>query len=103
MLTVTDNASQAIQALTTSVEAPEAGLRIFAQPTGDGQDQATLELALTEGPAMGDEVLDLAETKLFLEVNAAAYLEDKVLDADIEGENVRFSISQQGPETDEVI
>jgi iron-sulfur cluster assembly protein len=96
VLTVTENASQAIQALADSVETPEAGLRIFAQQAGDGESQATLELALTEGPAMGDEVVELEETKLFLETNAATYLEDKVLDADVEGENVRFSISLQG-------
>lgn len=98
MLTVTENATTAIRELTSSVEADDAGLRIFAQPTENGSNEATLELTLTEGPAMGDQVLDLPESKIYLEMNAAAYLEDKVLDASIEGENVRFSIAEQAPE-----
>lgn len=98
MLTVTENATTAIQELTKSVEANDAGLRIHAEPTGNGSGEATLELTLTEGPAMGDQVLDLPESKVYLEMNAAAYLEDKVLDAAIEGDNVRFSIAQQTPE-----
>lgn len=95
VLTITPNASQAIQALTESVPQEEVGLRIFAQPTGDGPNEATLELALTEGPAAGDEVIELQGSNVFLDQNAAAYLSDKVLDAEVEGENVRFSIAEE--------
>lgn len=106
MLTITPDATQAIQALTEAVPQEEVGLRIFAQPTGDGRNEASLELALTEGPAAGDEVVEVQGANLFLEANAAAYLSDKVLDAEVQGENVRFSIAQgteeggpQGTET----
>lgn len=95
VLTITPNATQAIQTLTEAVPQEEVGLRIFAQPTGNGQNEATLELALTEGPAAGDEVVEIEGTSLFLEPNAAAYLSDKVLDAEVEGESVRFSIGEE--------
>lgn len=95
MLTITEQASTAIQAIVGSVDAEDAGLRIFAQPTDDGQAEATLELALSEGPAAGDQIVELEDSKVYLELNAAAYLDDKVLDAQIDGENVRFSIAEK--------
>lgn len=101
MLTITPDATQAIQALAESVPQESVGLRIFAQPTGDGQNEATLELALTEGPAAGDDVIDLPGTSVYLESNASAYLSDKILDADVEGESVRFSIGQEAGEAGE--
>ena len=95
VLTITETASTVIQTLTQSVDAEEAGLRIFAQPASNGDNQATLELTLSEGPMMGDQVVELEETKVYLEPNAANYLEDKVLDATVEGENVHFSIAEK--------
>lgn len=94
MLTLTTNAAEAIKELVGTAEAPEgAGLRIASEPVGESE--ATLELELTEGPASGDEVLEHEGANVYLEAQAAAYLNDKVLDAEVEGEAVRFKIGEQ--------
>ncbi|MGH2734326.1 MAG: hypothetical protein ACRDKZ_02000, partial [Actinomycetota bacterium] len=94
VLTVTDQASTAIKGLIEQSEVPDGGLRIFAEPL-EG-DQASLELALTPSPGPGDEVMDSQGALIYLETNAAAFLTDKVLDAALEGDGVRFSINEQG-------
>lgn len=94
MLTVTEEAATAIKGLCESAEAPEgAGLRIYAQPVDE--ERASLELALTPEQGPGDQVVKEAGATIYLEPNAAAYLNDKILDADAEGEQVRFSINEQ--------
>lgn len=95
MLTVTDEAATAIKGLCESPEAPEgSGLRIYAQPINE--NQASLELALSPEAGPGDQVLEASGATIYLEPNAAAFLEDKVLDAEAEGEQVKFSINEQG-------
>ena len=41
----------------------------------------------------GDQVLE--GTQIFLEPDAAEFLDNKLLDADVEGEEVRFSLDVQ--------
>lgn len=94
MLTVTDQAATAIKGLIQQSEVPDGGLRIYAEPL-EG-DQASLELALTPQPGPGDQVMESEGALIYLETNAAAFLDDKVLDAAPEGDGVRFSINQQG-------
>ena len=94
VLTLTPNAADAIKDLVGTSDAPEGtGLRIASQPVGESE--ASLELALTEGPMSGDEVLEEQGVNVFLEAQAAAFLTDKILDAEIEGEAVRFKIGEQ--------
>jgi iron-sulfur cluster assembly protein len=94
VLTLTPSAADAIKELVGSADAPDGtGLRIASEPVSESE--ATLELALTEGPMSGDEVLEDQGVNVFLEAQAAAFLNDKVLDADIENEAVRFKIGEQ--------
>ena len=97
MLTITTDAASAIKGIVETSDASGGGLRIFAQPVNDSE--ASLELALTDEPGPGDQVVDAQGATVYLEQAAAAYLEDKVLDANVEGERVRFSIDQQPDET----
>jgi iron-sulfur cluster assembly protein len=57
--------------------------------------QATLDLSLAEAPAIGDAVVEEEGAKVFLEQSAALFLDDKILDASVEGERVSFSIVEQ--------
>jgi iron-sulfur cluster assembly protein len=94
MLTLTTSASEAIQTLIDSVGGPEgAGLRIWAEPVGE--QQSSLEIALTPGPQEADEVVETSEVPVYLEPQAAIFLHDKVLDASVEGDTIQFSISDQ--------
>lgn len=95
MLTITTEAAQAINAIVGSSPVPQGGLKITAKPvTGS---ESTLELSVVESPAETDRVIEDQGTRVFLEQLAADYLEDKVLDAEVEGEQVRFTLQDQAP------
>jgi iron-sulfur cluster assembly protein len=97
MLTITDSAVSAIRSLTTQPDLPvEAGLRIMQQ----GEGAPSFQLALTEGPAAGDQVVEEGGARVFLEAGAARVLEDMALDAQVnEQGDLAFRISDQAPPT----
>jgi len=92
MLTLTDSAVSAIRTLTSQPEVPgETGLRIMAQDEG-----TSFQLALAEGPAAGDQVVEEGGARVFVESTAAAVLDDKALDAQVnEQGDLMFRISDQ--------
>jgi len=94
MLTITPTAAEAIRAILDSTDVPEdGGIRIsIAQQNGA---QATLELAVSPAPLEGDEVLEADGAHVFLDELAAMALEDKALDAQIEGDEISFEIDER--------
>ena len=61
-------------------------------------DAAALQLSTATGPAENDQILEASGARLYLEPEAATYLEDKVLDAQVDQEGQpRFSLAVQGP------
>ena len=48
-----------------------------------------------EGPGLGDEVVEDQGVQVFLEQQVVPYLEDKLLDAEITAEEVRFMLEAQ--------
>lgn len=79
MLTVTEAAAEAISALTAQQGADESGLR-FALQSMEGEG-AQLALSVAPAPQDGDRVVGTdGGAKVFLEPQAAALLDDKVLD-----------------------
>jgi iron-sulfur cluster assembly protein len=100
MLTITSNAAEAIRAIVQSTDVPdEGGIRIsIARQNGS---QASLELALSPAPMEGDDVLELNGAHVFLDEMASVALDDKSLDAEMEGGEISFGIverEEQGPE-----
>jgi iron-sulfur cluster assembly protein len=100
MLTITSNAAEAIRAIVQSTDVPDdGGIRIsIAQQNGS---QATLELSLSPAPVEGDSVIEVNGAHVFLDETASVALDDKSLDADIEGNEISFGIVEQdeeGPE-----
>ena len=95
MLTFTHEAAEAIDAVVHSApNAPDsAGLRIARGVAPDGQEG--LQLSVTGRPEPDDAVLEAEGTPVFLDAEAAAMLDDKVLDARIEGEQVGFLLREQ--------
>jgi Fe-S cluster assembly iron-binding protein IscA len=57
--------------------------------------QAKLQLSVVALPAEDDEVIEEQGVRVFLEPEAAALLDDKVLDASIEQDQVEFTIADQ--------
>lgn len=94
MLTLTDSAVTAIRNLTSQPELPEdTGLRIMSQNEGGPAFQVTL----AESPAAGDQVIETAGARVFLEPDAAVALDDKSLDAQVDDQGtVAFTLADQG-------
>jgi len=94
MLTMTDNAATAIRDITSQEAVPPgAGLRIAADEAGDG-----LVLSLVPQPFEGDQIVDSAGARLFLDRHAAALLDDKELDVTVDPSgDLQFSVTDQWP------
>lgn len=87
MLTLTDHAQDAGRTLTQDPQAPEsAGLRIAAGDEG-------FELMLVAEPAPGDAPIDERGARVFLEEQASQLLQERTLDAQIEGDKVNFFLA----------
>jgi iron-sulfur cluster assembly protein len=96
VLAISEDAAAAIRGIVESQGVPEgAGLRITREETTDpdGNTRTDLRLSVVAGPQEGDEVLE-AE-RVFVAPDAADLLDDKLLDADYVGDDVRFSLDVQ--------
>lgn len=96
MLSVTDNAATAIDGILSSRDLPEgAGVRLAQEASGpDGDGESGIRLDLVTEPVIGDEVLE--EAQVFIEPETARMLDDKLLDAEVSGDQVRFAVKEQG-------
>jgi len=92
LLALTDSAVQAVKDIVSSSDQiPEtAGLRLVAERAGT---QANLQVSVVPLPAEDDEVIEEQGARVFLEPDAAALLDDKVLDASVEQNQVAFMIA----------
>jgi iron-sulfur cluster assembly protein len=95
VLTITHEAAEAIDAVVHSATnaSDTAGLRIARAVTADGQQG--LELSVADAPVSDDAVLEAEGTPVYLDSEAAAMLDDKVLDAEVDGERVGFLLREQ--------
>jgi iron-sulfur cluster assembly protein len=93
MLILTDKATNVIRSIPERPEYPDtAGLRIAATAEG----QARLSAMPAETPEAGDQVIENEGARVFLDAEAAARLDDQVLDAVIDAENrVEFVLAGQ--------
>jgi iron-sulfur cluster assembly protein len=91
MLTLTDNAADVVQKIVEqTVEEEQAGLRISQQA------DESLALAPTVTSHPGDQIVEDKGARVFLDEGAAALLEDKILDAQVEEDGaVQFAIGIQ--------
>jgi iron-sulfur cluster assembly protein len=89
VLTLTDNAATEIRNLVAHPDVPdEGGVRIASNTDG------ALTLAIAAGPADGDEVVEDAGARVFLESDAGSMLDDKTLDAGVDPEgHLQFAIA----------
>ncbi len=96
MLAITEDAATAIDSIMASSGLPDgAGLRITQEMStqSGGEARTDLRLSPVESAEEGDEVLE--DVRIFLDPEAAGFLDDKLLDADIDGDQVRFSLDIQ--------
>jgi iron-sulfur cluster assembly protein len=96
MLVLTEAAAEVVKSVTSTPQTPDgAGLRI-ASSTPEPESPGALQVTATTGPQEDDQVIETAGARVFLEPQAAIYLEDKVLDARLDEQgNAQFSLGVQ--------
>ena len=92
MLTVTNNAATAIRDITSQDAVPPgSGLRIASEDGGNA-----LVLSLVAQPSEGDQIVDSAGARLFLDQQAAQLLDDKELDVTVDPSgDVQIAVGDQ--------
>jgi iron-sulfur cluster assembly protein len=95
MLTLTDNAQYAIRTLIAPAEEPtDAGVRIASAPGNNGATPQ-LSLQVVGEPAPGDQVVDEAGARVFLDPAAAEILAEQTLDVQVDAaaQEVNFFVA----------
>jgi len=97
MMTITPEAAQALDALAASgpeiaQRSPQACVRLIRATGSDGQPG--FQIGLAAAPAPTDVAIDApSEVVVMAEPEVAAELQDKLLDARLDGESVAFVLS----------
>ena len=99
MLVLTEAAAEVVKSVTSTPQTPDGtGLRIVSaapQP----EDPGALTLAAAAGPGENDQVIEAAGARVFLDPQAAVYLDDKVLDAQLDEQGkAHFTLDLQYPD-----
>jgi iron-sulfur cluster assembly protein len=91
VLTLTPTAAEAIRQIAAgSGLEPDPGLRISpGPPTPDG---TPLQLGLAGQPEPTDQTVETDGARVYVEGPVAEALDDKVLDAAVDGDQVRFAL-----------
>lgn len=97
MLTITPTAAEVIKDL--MVASPDAvGVRLAAK-TGTSlngtQPDTLIQIELAPEADETEEVIEERGAQVFVEPELAAYLDDKVLDVEIQGQQAAFVVTEQ--------
>lgn len=96
MLALTQDATEVIEGLLAGPGVPDgAGVRIASAYPTDTDTPAALQVRLAAEPGDHDEVIQESGARVFVEDSVTGFLEDKLLDVDRDGDQVRFSILGQ--------
>lgn len=98
MLMLTDAAAEVVKSFTSNSEVPQgAGLRIASPSPGTG-DPDSLQVTATTAPGEHDQVIEKEGARVFVEPQAAVFLDNKVLDAQVDDQGkARFYLGEQSP------
>jgi Fe-S cluster assembly iron-binding protein IscA len=101
MLVLTEAAAEVVKSVTDTPQAPDGtGLRITQSDTEPGGGNG-LQLSAAAEPGNNDQIVETSGARVFLDPQAAAYLDDKVLDAEVDTEGkVRFTLGVQRSPSD---
>jgi Fe-S cluster assembly iron-binding protein IscA len=97
MLALTSEATHAIERILKAPGVPAgAGLRIMpVGPTDESEATSELQVEVAEEPAERDAVIEGDGARVFVEDSLCGYLDDKLLDAEMVSERIRFSLAGQ--------
>jgi Fe-S cluster assembly iron-binding protein IscA len=96
MLVLTEAAAEVVKTVTATPQTPGgSGLRIVSN-TSEPEDAGALRVTAEAGPAENDQVIEAAGARVFVEPQAAVYLDDKVLDARLDEQGTaHFTLDAQ--------
>jgi iron-sulfur cluster assembly protein len=100
VLTLTPTAAAAVRQLMASARAsaePHAGVRLSSGVPGPAA--TPLRVALADEPEAADQTIEEEGATVFVEPSAAEFLDDKILDASVEADGVRFTILEPREDT----
>jgi iron-sulfur cluster assembly protein len=96
MLTITPQASEAIRGILAAPDVPDGSMfRISPQGQDGVAPGPSLVVSVIESPPADDQIVEGDAVAVAVEPTAAMMLDDKQLDATVEGGNVNFSIEDQ--------
>jgi iron-sulfur cluster assembly protein len=97
MLALTADATQAIERILNAPGVPDsAGLRILpVGPDAEPDVTSELQVEVAEQPGESDEVIESRGARVFVQDSLCGYLDDKLLDAEMVQERIRFSLAGQ--------
>jgi len=96
MLVLTEAAAKVVKSVTSTPQAPEAGGLRISSSVATPDSASELQVEAVPGPGEDDQVLEAAGARVFVAPQAAPFLDDKVLDASVDGAgNARFSLGVQ--------
>jgi iron-sulfur cluster assembly protein len=99
MLTLTENAADIVKQIADQVphdKGADTGVPGIRITSADEGAEAGLTLTAAPAPEPGDQVVDEAGARIFLDPEAATVLDDKVLDAEVQPDGaVTFGLGQQ--------
>ena len=99
MLLLTETAAEVVKSVTSTPQTPDGGGLRIASAAPEPGTPGELQLSAAAAPSENDQVIEAAGARVFLEPSAAAYLQDKVLDAKVdEAGNAQFSLAVQRPD-----
>jgi Fe-S cluster assembly iron-binding protein IscA len=84
MLVLTEAAAEVVKSVTSTPQTPDGtGLRIVSSAS-ESEDPGALQVTAPARPGENDQVIEAAGARVFLEPQVVAYLDDKVLDAELD-------------------
>jgi iron-sulfur cluster assembly protein len=97
MLSLTSDATQAIERILKAPGVPDnAGLRIMpVGPADESGITSELQVEVADHPGEKDEVIEAEGARVFVEDSLCGYLDDKTLNAEMNQERIRFSLTGQ--------
>jgi iron-sulfur cluster assembly protein len=93
VLTLTDTAAEAVRQMAAgSGLEPDPGVRISpGPPTPEG---TPLQIELAPEAQEDDQTVDQSGAHVYIEPQVAEVLDDKILDAAVEGDQIRFALRE---------
>src|ERR1700733_12946975 len=101
MLVLTEAAAEVVKSEPDAPRAPGGRAPRITHSADEPSAANGLELAAAAEPGLGDQVVETSGARVFLDPLAAAYLDDKVLDAEVDAQGkAPFLPGAQAPPVD---